>query len=66
LHQNRQRRDVPAEQMDGLPPRLQLRRPRVSFLGVLFLVTYAKPPGLGAGAGPGDEPAEGQRAVSGG
>ena len=32
----------------------------MAFLGVPLLVTNAQPVGLGAGAGPGDEPAEGQ------
>jgi hypothetical protein len=56
----RQHRDIPTEQTDRLPPGLQLRGPHVAFLGVLLLVADPQPPGLGAGAGPGDESAEGQ------
>ena len=42
---------------------VQFRSPRVTFLGVLLLVADAQPSRLGAGAGPGYEPAEGQCGV---
>ena len=53
-------RDVPPEPADRLPLRIQLCHSRVAFFGVLLLVADPQPPGLGAGAGPGDVPAEGQ------
>ena len=53
-------RHPPHAAFHRLPPGLQLRRPRVAFLGVLLFVADAQPPGLGAHTGPDDEPAEGQ------
>jgi type III restriction enzyme len=56
-------RDALAEARDNNEAARQLRGPCVAFLGVLLLVTDAQPPGLCAGAGPGDEPAECQGSV---
>jgi hypothetical protein len=53
-------RDVPAEQVDRLPPGLQLCGQHVAFLDLLRLLDDPQAPGLGAGAGPRDESIEGQ------
>jgi hypothetical protein len=43
-----------------LPPRLELCSPRAAFFDILRLFNDPQAPGLGPGAGPDDEPAEGQ------
>src|SRR5208282_6493177 len=57
------RTHVSPEQADRLPPGLQPCGPRMAFFGLLRRFDDPQPPGLGAGAGPGDEPAEGERSL---
>jgi choline dehydrogenase-like flavoprotein len=48
---------------DRPPPGLQPCRPRTAFFSPLLRFDDPQPPGLGAGAGPRDEPAEGERGL---
>ena len=57
--------DQPAAafRVNCLPPGPQLGRPRVASLGLPRLFDDPQAPGLGTGAGAGDEPAESQRGL---
>jgi len=57
---SRQHRNVTAEQTDRLPPELQFSHPCAALFGLLRRFDNPRTPGLGKGAGPRDEPAEGQ------
>jgi hypothetical protein len=59
-HRQQPRPERPAKQANRLLRGLQFRRPRLLLFGVLRLFADTQPPRLGAGAGPRDEPTEGQ------
>lgn len=60
-----QNRHLAAKPPDRLAMGFQLRRPHAAFFSLLCLFDDPKPPGLGAGTGPGDKAAKRQRGLLG-